>query len=819
MLSNYFAAAVRNLFRNGVYSALNIGGLAIAFATTILIALFVRYEYSYDRSFSDHDRLFQLQATIAIPGRTPTTASVVQSKIADALRLDFSAIETTARLAFANVSLSHEATQGVRSTSFWADPDFFRLFPFRTVSGDLSTALDKSDGLVLTRSTAQRLFGSGDAIGKAVNLDGQHVLLVTAVIEDLPSNTNLQGDVFVAGLGASSDLRVWDTTSSKEGDLNNRNVFTYVRLRPDASVEEVNAALPRFVERHFPGEFAGVPVAKSMSLKLVPITQLHLGPPTIGAKPPGDARTVHTLIAIASLILLVGGFNFIGMMSARAAGRGVEVGVRKAVGATRFQIVTQFIGESLFYVGLALILAVVAVYWLMPAFNAFLQRDIAFDLLRDPALAIGLVSSAILVGIAAGAYPALVLSLFRPVDVLRGTLIQPERSGRLRQALVIFQFSTLIALTIITLTVHRQTQYATKDRLRLPGEEIYLKRGPCPSSFVNTVKTLPGVRDATCASGTALALSRIVNTMETPRGEKIEFVLAPVDYGFFGLFGITPLAGRTFAPEFGEDDVLRAGPNVSLNPTVVVNETGARALGFSSADSAVTQSVRWSRLIRTARGFQITEGDSSAIVGVVPDFPIGSARKAIEPTAYYIDPGMLDSMLILRLDGATIPEALRAVRATWERHTRSDSFGGTFLSRHLNNLYADIQRLSVIFSIFAGVAVVIAMLGLLGLAVFTAERRTREIGVRKVMGASRWDILRLLGWQFMRPVLWANLVAWPAAFFFMQRWLETFSYHIGQSPLVFVGASALALLIALTTVAGHSLRVARAKPVMALRYE
>lgn len=326
MLRSYFAAAVRNLFRNGAYAAVNVGGLAIAFATSILIALFVRYEYSYDRLFSDHDRIFQLQATVKIPGRTPTTASIVQSKIAQALKLDFPAIETTARLAFANVSLSYEATQGVRSAAFWADRDFFRLFPVDVASGNLSTALDKPDGLVLTRSIASRLFGSGSAIGKNVTVGGQHVLRVGAVVEDLPSNTNLQGDTFVAGLAAFSDLTSWDTSAGKGDDLNNRNVFTYVRLRPGTSVEEINAALPRFVEPHFPGEFAGVPVAKTMSLSLVPISQIHLGPPIIAAKPPGDARTVHTLMAIGFLILLVAGFNFVGMMSARAIGRGVEVG-------------------------------------------------------------------------------------------------------------------------------------------------------------------------------------------------------------------------------------------------------------------------------------------------------------------------------------------------------------------------------------------------------------------------------------------------------------------------------------------------------------
>jgi putative ABC transport system permease protein len=265
-----------------------------------------------------------------------------------------------------------------------------------------------------------------------------------------------------------------------------------------------------------------------------------------------------------------------------------------------------------------------------------------------------------------------------------------------------------------------------------------------------------------------------------------------------------------FAPDRGEDDVLRANPTSDAHPSIVINETGMRALGYASPQAAINQYRVWNRL-------WLKDSQSSRIVGVVPDFSVGSVRDVIEPTAYFIEPSRV-SISVLQLDGRAIPETMRAVKALWEQ-TQNSPFEGLFLSQRVNELYADIQRQSAIFSVFAGIAVAIASLGLLGLAVFTAERRTREIGLRKVMGASRWDILRLLGWQFAQPVLWANLIAWPAAYLIMRRWLEGFAYHVDLSPLVFVAASALALIIALATVSGHALLVARTKPVEALRYE
>jgi putative ABC transport system permease protein len=421
-------------------------------------------------------------------------------------------------------------------------------------------------------------------------------------------------------------------------------------------------------------------------------------------------------------------------------------------------------------------------------------------------------------GLAAGAYPALVLSMFRPSAVLKGVVSLPGGSGRVRQALVIFQFGTLIALIVATITVNRQTHYAMEERLRLPEDPIYLGTAGCPPAFREAVAHVPGVRAASCGSGSALTMDRYGSAFESPNGGNISFRLAAVDYGFFEVFGVTPVAGRLFAPDRGEDDLLRADSASTANPSIVINESGARALGFATPQAALGQSRRWARVALQRSEIKLLPAQSSAIVGVVPDFSVGSVRDVIEPTAYFIDPAVI-RFTVLRVDGHAIPQTMSAIKALWVQHAKGRQFEGVFLSQYVNNLYGDIQRESTIFSAFSGVALVVAALGLLGLAVFTAERQTREIGLRKVMGASRRDILLLLSWQFTRPVLWANVLAWPLAYFFMRRWLEGFAYHIDLSLLVFVAASVLALLIALVTVSGHALLVARAKPVEALRYE
>ncbi len=817
MLQNYLAAALRNLVRNGAYTVINILGLASGFAATLLIALFVRDEYSYDGFLPDHDRIYLITETIYPPGEQPLHIAVTAADIAPAMKLDFPQVESITRLSPKPASLRRGDIDNSTAV-FWADPNFFRVFPMKIVAGDPNEALGRPDSLVLTRKTARLFFGRDAVIGQTLDLDRQHTMRVGAVIEDLPANSHFKFDVVGPGVASFSTLTTLDAANSDPNAMRTENVYSYLKLRPGVQVETLLNGMTGFTMRHVRGEVGGQPVWKAYQLNWVPLNRIHLQTSSIAdMKPPGDPLMVQTLGGIAVLILIVAGSNFVSMMTARAAGRAVEVGVRKAAGATRGQIVTQFQGECLLYTALALALAIATVEWLVPALNGFLERDIAFNYLRDPVLGCGIVAIWLLTGLAAGAYAALVISRFKPGAVLKGFVFLPGASGRLRQGLVIFQFGTLIALIVSTATIHRQTQYAMEDRLRMPTNQIYLGMSGCPSAFKEAASHIPGILVSSCSSGSALTYDRSSATFESTNGRAVSLRGAPVDYGFFELFGVQPLTGRLFSKDRGEDDVLRSSSIADTNPSMVINDSAMRALGYATPKAAIGQYKIWTRILFTWKGLTGTPPQNSQIVGVVPDFAFGSVRNVIEPTIYYIDPGQ-NSFFVVKMDGQRIPEALRGVRALWSK-TDDSPLDGLFLSQRVNELYADIKRESVIFSISSGVAVAIAALGLLGLAVFTAERRTREIGLRKAMGASRWDILRFMGWQFARPVLWANLIGWPLAYLCMQRWLEGFAYHIELSPVVFIAASALALVIALLTVSGHAMLVARARPTEALRYE
>lgn len=820
MLENYFAAAIRNLLRNRAYTLINLFGLALGFAAATLISLYARDEISFDRFIPNHERIYQVGLDIDPPGRSTLRLSVTSTMDAEALKIAFPEIETATRLAADGFRLyAKQDTEGMTLATYWADANFFEVFPLRAVAGNLENALSRPDGLVLTRKAARQLLGREDVVGETIRVGPKILMRVAAVVEDLPPNSHLNCEVFLPGVASFSALSVRTAEQSHPGSLRSENAYTYIRLRPGASVDAVRARLRAFADSHVPGVLDGTPVAEAYTFTLTPIADIHFQPRSTGQiKPSADPRVLRALIAVAVLILIVACGNFVSMMTARATRRAVEVGVRKAVGATQRQIMVQFIGECLFYAVLALIPAVIAVELVLPAFNGFLRREIAFDYLTNPTLALGLTALAVFTGLAAGAYPAFYLSRFKPSAVLRGTTLL-HHSSRMRQLLVVLQFAILIGLLVATFTVDRQIQYAIEDRLRLPSDQIYLGAGGCPPSMIDAATKIEGVKAASCVSSAALGFNHFTAVFMRSHGrDQVAASAGPVDHEFFDVFGIEPLAGRLFSAERGQDDLLRRDSGAIENPSIVINESAARALGYASPGEAVGQFPRWKRLRVVEGQPQQLEPTSSEIIGVIPDFSIGSVRDAVQPMAYYVDPETFYH-LVLRFDGGTVQQALESVRNVWSKQTGWARFDGTFLDQYVNALYADVVIQSTIFTLFSAAAVVLAALGLLGLAIFTAERRTKEIGLRKVMGARRADILFFLGWQFARPVLWANLIAWPCAYLVMQRWLEGFAYHTDIGLSIFIIAGALALIIALVTVAGHAVLVARAKPVEALRYE
>ncbi|HEV2703593.1 MAG TPA: ABC transporter permease [Steroidobacteraceae bacterium] len=805
MWRNYLAAAIHNLFRDRAYAAINIFSLALGFAAAILIGLYVRDEFSYDRMYPHAGQTYRL--AMDINGATRISLGAADERFGPWMKLDYPEVQAMTRLGGGSGYLKHGDVTLWRQFSR-ADPNFFQMFPVKALAGDPNAALAKPHTLVITRRFAQELFGREDVVGQPVEfqLGNTQTLQVGAVIENLPSNTHFRFDVV-------------ESTAGEHTDLVN-NALTYVRLRPGTDIEALRASLPAFVKRHVPDVIGGQPAWKMIALSLVALPDVHFLPPSVAdMTPPSDRRTVDAFVVIGLLILFVASSNFVSMMTARAARRAVEVAVRKTAGATRQQIAMQFMAECLFYSGLALGLAIIAVELLLPGFNGFLQRTIAFDYVRDPALGLGMMAVWLCVSVAAGAYPAVVLSMFRPATVLKGLVSLQGGPGRVRQALVVLQFAMLVALIVATATIHRQTRFALEDQLRVPRDQIFVMQAPCAlMAFQNVARLIPGVQDTACTSQYAMGTDRGGAAFVQLSGGSLNINAGGVDTDFFAIFGIKPLAGRLFDDRHGEDNMLRKA-DVTTNPSVVLNESAARVLGYSHPQDAVGKTRMWSRQGMIQQKFTWLDPQPSQIIGVVPDFTAGSIRSLIEPTAYFIDP-QTSFVLVLKLDGRRIPETLRAVNAAWKKTAGgAPMVGGQFLDQMLNATYADILRQTTLLAAFSAVAIVVAALGLLGLAVFTAERRTHEIGLRKVMGASRSDILRFIGWQFARPVLLANLLAWPFAWFFMRRWLEGFAYHINLGPVVFLLASALAMVVALATISSHAMMVARAKPAQALRYE
>lgn len=820
MFRNYLAAALRNLLRNRLYAAINIVGLAVGLAGALLIALFIRDEYSYDAWIPGHERTFIVGNEFSGSEFTLTTDGSFD-KLAGWMRADLPQIETVARLSKRPMAqppmagIRHGEIEGSERL-YWADPGIFAVLPLPALAGDLAIALERPDGIVLTRRMARKYFGRDDPIGETLEIDRAHTMTVTGVIRDLPSNTHLNFDFLASGRAAFSDLTLLDQAPERTpaGGFSNQ-AMTYLRLVPGATIDSLRAAMPALFDRHGVTAWitASIQPGDKWARPLRAIRDIHLSPGTAQwlMKPRGSPTTIYALSVVAVLLIGLAGINFVSLMTSRATRRAVEVGIRKVSGAMRRQLAVQFLGESVIYVAIGLLLAGVLVAAAVPAFNAYLQRDsISFDFWNNAWLAVALSGGAILIGVLAGSYPAMVLPSFRPAAVLKSGMIGNIGSARVRAGLVAVQFAALIALLIAALVIYRQTAFAFNDAMRLNTTQMLLARTNCTTPFKDQVKQLSGVSGVACSSTFALNYERIVTEAKLENGSKASLFMAVVDFGFFELYGLRPLAGRFFDASQGIDVGEQA-------TAIVLNEAAVRTFGFISNQAAIGKTVD---LPGDAAG-PFHKGGYQ-IVGVVPDFSVDAIHTQVDPIGYFTyPPGAPYShqYLSIKLTGDRLPETLAAIDAQWKISGEAKPLTRLFLDQRIQELYLDVTRQSQLFAGFCTLAVFIACLGMFGLAAFTAESRTKEIGIRKAMGASRGSILKLLLWEFSKPVLAANLVAWPVGYLAMQRWLEDFAYHIDLEPWTFLAASAAALTIAVATVAGHAHLVARAEPVEALRYE
>jgi len=801
MFRNYLAAALRNLVRNRLYAGINIVGLAIGFAAAMFIILFARDEFSYDKWLPDHERTYLVSSSEVYSSLKPRLEAALFST-ADLLKQDFPEIEATTRLVPADGGSNNIRHGNIEFAEkvWWAEPNLFDLLKLPSIAGDLTTALQAPDGVVLSRSMARKYFGRDNPVGEVLEFDRKFLMRVTGVMEDLPSNTHLDLTIIASAVSAKAPRQFHNAVPYTPFAL------TYVRLAEEASIAALRQNLPNFTARHAQFRDGN----SFWVLAFTSLADIHLSAGAAGImKDRGTASTAYGALVIAVLILTIASVNFVNLTTARAKQRAVEIGVRKSSGALRRHLIAQFVLESVVYATVGMIAAALAVNVLLSPFNAYLQRKIAIDHIADPVL---LAFMAFVVGAFAGAYPAFALSRLAPAGVLKGKVA--ISGGYTRPILVTVQFAILIVLALVAVTIYRQSDYGMHESLRFETAQVLLVNRACNTPFSAKVGTLGGVIGSACSS----------NSIVGRGGPAIisgpgEMALSPdrlvIDYEYFDLYGLKPIAGRLFLRDRAGDAVPEGASRPGTPDVVIVNETLSRLLGFAVPEDALGRSVTWQP---SRFKLVIPQSGTSEIVGVAPNFGRGGPRDPIEPQMYWIDPAA-HSTLNLKLAGDQVPETLVAIDELWKELGAARPISRIFLNDQIETLYRDISRLSQLVAAFAGVAVFVACLGLFGLAASEAVQRTKEIGVRKALGASKVDILGLMLWQFSRPVLWASLVAWPVAYFIMNRWLESFADRVDIGLWTFPAASALTLLIAIATVAGHAILVARAQPVTALRYE
>jgi len=803
MLKNYFKVTLRNIKRHKGYSILNISGLAIGFACFIFIFLFVRYELSFDRQHTKADRIYNaiFKFTGDYTMGTPKQAHS-HPLLAPTLWNEFPEIETATRFSkYNNVMIRVKEQKFLFDKWVWADEHIFDVFDLPFIYGDPDTALEKPFSVVIDEETGDKLFGHVNPVGKTLHvIRGQEMdFQVTGVMENLPPNSHFRPNLLgqfdtQTSLGMSRSLNSW----------NAHWFHSYLLLKKGSSAQELEKKIQSFIEQKIH------PLASSpnWTYLLLPMTDIHLKSTDILKKleEGGDIKSIYICILLALFILFIAGINFINLSTARSFTRSREVSIRKVVGAYRSQLVKQFLGESLMFTAISLIAAVGFVLLTLRGLAHIMDREITSHAMIHPEFILGLLAAFILVGFLSGFYPALYLSGFKPLILLKGALPQASKGLNLRNSLVVFQFAISLFLIICTLIISGQIHLIRTKKLGFDRDHVVVinlnddKIRQTRDIFKNELLQYPGIKGVTFTQTlpTNINWDSDFDYEGRDNNEFATFYYASVDYDYVDVFDMDITTGRKFSREMTTDAVGGGA--------FILNETAIEHLG-------------WEDPIGKRIGFP--EGENmGTVVGVVKDFNCHSLHFPAEPAVLILNTGPWNIyFLSIKIRAENITQTLGAIEKVWKKHSDGYPFEYYFLDEAYDNLYKSEIRLNIFFRLFTLIAIFISSLGLFGLASFTAERRTKEIGIRKVLGASVPSIVIFVSRGFTKWVLLANIIAWPVAYYFMNRWLQNFAYRIELSVWIFVLSGLAAFFIALLTVSYQSIKAATANPVDSLRYE
>jgi putative ABC transport system permease protein len=830
MWRNYWTVAVRALAKSRTYSIINIAGLAIGMAACIMILLYIRYEKSYDAWLPDVENTYQFQTWYPHPSTgDPGFLQMASYTTKDHVLKDFPQVQAGVYVLGSQPVFIKDGQASTTEDYLISDDDFLKVVNLPMVAG---TGTPAAQTAIISQSEAMKRFGTEDVVGRTMTTISKGVardFRITGVFKDIPKNSSLKINA-IERLDFNSFfaqepqfLTCWSCQSG----------WVYFKMKPGTDVKQLEAQLPAWEKRNIPDQPNGTirfNPGDEEDWHFVNLKDVHLGKAQDGAMTPGnDQRSITTFAVIALLILGMAVVNFTNLATARAGQRAREVALRKVLGATRRQLIVQFVAESVLISAVAMLLALALVELLVRPFAAFLDADIALSYMGKDGILLPAIALTLIVGLTSGLYPAFFLSRFQPAQVLKANRSAAETpgSGRLRTVLVVLQFAVSIGLIVCTAVIYAQTVYARsvdpgykRDHiLQVTDLNRYQLLDKVPT-IVEQMKRVPGVQ-AVGLTDIGVATDNNSNTGLIPPGSDKQIVIGQygVSEGFFDAMGLKLLAGRWFDPNRPADDQTFDFPiqksqeiaYAQRGVNVVLNDYAVKKLGFKSPQDAIGKVLK-SELFEPGTGMV-----NITVVGVVGDTRFRSVREPIDPIMFQ-DQHKGPAWMIIRYRGdpATVEAA---IERQWKQISNDVPFQAKFSEDIIRKLYKAEDARAQIFAAFSLLAVLIGCLGLFGLAAFTAERRTKEIGIRKVLGARTQDIVRLLVWQFSRPVIVANLIAWPVAWWLMRDWLNKFDERITLGPTPFLFAGLLALAIAIATVVGHAIRIARSNPIHALRYE